>query len=305
MARSCASETRFVDANRRPISMVFQSYAIWPHMTVLGNVTFPLSYRGAEGSGGVDQGAARTWHGSAEDGAARPSGGPGCTVYQRRPAAARGARARAGRGARRCLLLDEPLAIWTPSCARGSGRRSAASRTGPSGSESRRSTSPTIRPKRCRCPTALRSCRGAGVLPARIAAGNISRAGLGVGRADRRQCQRAAGRHRQGHGRDERGPARQRQGAAVSQPRGCEEGGRCRGRVPAGTCHCGAQGREGPSGGQAGREPDGQRNSRPGWAGSTSPAITSRSNSRPTTGRSQRSSCPTYRSPRAARRCSW
>jgi len=27
--------------------MVFQSYAIWPHMTVLGNVMFPLSYRGA------------------------------------------------------------------------------------------------------------------------------------------------------------------------------------------------------------------------------------------------------------------
>ena len=26
--------------------MVFQSYAIWPHMTVMGNVTFSLSYRG-------------------------------------------------------------------------------------------------------------------------------------------------------------------------------------------------------------------------------------------------------------------
>jgi iron(III) transport system ATP-binding protein len=46
-----ASESRFVESNRRPISMVFQSYAIWPHMTVLGNVTFPLSYRGSEGSG--------------------------------------------------------------------------------------------------------------------------------------------------------------------------------------------------------------------------------------------------------------
>jgi iron(III) transport system ATP-binding protein len=42
-----ASESRFVDANRRPISMVFQSYAIWPHMTVLENVMFPLSYRDA------------------------------------------------------------------------------------------------------------------------------------------------------------------------------------------------------------------------------------------------------------------
>jgi len=45
-----ASDSRHTDANRRPISMVFQSYAIWPHMTVLGNVTFPLSYRGSEGS---------------------------------------------------------------------------------------------------------------------------------------------------------------------------------------------------------------------------------------------------------------
>jgi iron(III) transport system ATP-binding protein len=43
-----ASRSRFVPANDRPISMVFQSYAIWPHMTVMGNVTFPLSYRGGE-----------------------------------------------------------------------------------------------------------------------------------------------------------------------------------------------------------------------------------------------------------------
>jgi iron(III) transport system ATP-binding protein len=44
------SSSQFVPANKRPISMVFQSYAIWPHMTVLGNVTFPLSYRGVEGT---------------------------------------------------------------------------------------------------------------------------------------------------------------------------------------------------------------------------------------------------------------
>jgi iron(III) transport system ATP-binding protein len=31
--------------------MVFQSYAIWPHMTVLENVMFPLSYRGSGKSG--------------------------------------------------------------------------------------------------------------------------------------------------------------------------------------------------------------------------------------------------------------
>ncbi|MBI3078514.1 MAG: ABC transporter ATP-binding protein [Deltaproteobacteria bacterium] len=31
-----------VPANRRPIGMVFQSYAIWPHMTVFENVAYPL-----------------------------------------------------------------------------------------------------------------------------------------------------------------------------------------------------------------------------------------------------------------------
>jgi iron(III) transport system ATP-binding protein len=31
-----------VPANRRNIGMVFQSYAIWPHMSVLGNVASPL-----------------------------------------------------------------------------------------------------------------------------------------------------------------------------------------------------------------------------------------------------------------------
>ena len=45
-----ASEHRHAEPNQRPISMVFQSYAIWPHMTVLGNVMFPLSYRGSKGS---------------------------------------------------------------------------------------------------------------------------------------------------------------------------------------------------------------------------------------------------------------
>lgn len=32
----------FLGAHKRPIGIVFQSYAIWPHMTVLENVAFPL-----------------------------------------------------------------------------------------------------------------------------------------------------------------------------------------------------------------------------------------------------------------------
>jgi iron(III) transport system ATP-binding protein len=39
----CSAERGiFVGANERPIGIVFQSYAIWPHMTVLQNVAFPL-----------------------------------------------------------------------------------------------------------------------------------------------------------------------------------------------------------------------------------------------------------------------
>ncbi|MGV6874270.1 ABC transporter ATP-binding protein [Pseudochelatococcus sp. B33] len=37
---------RFVEPEKRNIGMVFQSYAIWPHMTVGGNVGFPLAIRG-------------------------------------------------------------------------------------------------------------------------------------------------------------------------------------------------------------------------------------------------------------------
>jgi ABC-type Fe3+/spermidine/putrescine transport system ATPase subunit len=36
----------FVEPERRNIGMVFQSYAIWPHMTVEGNVSFPLIMTG-------------------------------------------------------------------------------------------------------------------------------------------------------------------------------------------------------------------------------------------------------------------
>ena len=37
-----ASRRTFVPPYQRPLGMVFQSYAIWPHMTVAENVAFPL-----------------------------------------------------------------------------------------------------------------------------------------------------------------------------------------------------------------------------------------------------------------------
>src|SRR3989304_5986548 len=38
-----SGERGYVPTNKRPIGMVFQSYAIWPHMTVFENVAYPLT----------------------------------------------------------------------------------------------------------------------------------------------------------------------------------------------------------------------------------------------------------------------
>ena len=43
-------EPSFVDPNQRNIGMVFQSYAIWPHLTVFNNVAFPLRAAGQRNS---------------------------------------------------------------------------------------------------------------------------------------------------------------------------------------------------------------------------------------------------------------
>src|SRR5437867_9311634 len=40
---SAAQRAIFVPPEDRAIGMVFQSYAVWPHMTVFDNVAFPLA----------------------------------------------------------------------------------------------------------------------------------------------------------------------------------------------------------------------------------------------------------------------
>ena len=47
---SDAQRDIFVAPHERSLGMVFQSYAIWPHMTVAENVAFPLAVRGMRDS---------------------------------------------------------------------------------------------------------------------------------------------------------------------------------------------------------------------------------------------------------------
>ena len=46
--RSVAGPQGFVPPEKRNLGMVFQSYAIWPHMTVFENVSYPLKIRKVE-----------------------------------------------------------------------------------------------------------------------------------------------------------------------------------------------------------------------------------------------------------------
>ncbi|MGO2112303.1 MAG: ABC transporter ATP-binding protein [Pseudoclavibacter sp.] len=93
----------FVPPNKRGLGMVFQSYALWPNRTVLGNVTYPLRLRrvgGAEAKRRATEGLAAV--GLEEYGERYPhelSGG-----QQQRVALARGLVS-----ARGLLLFDEPL----------------------------------------------------------------------------------------------------------------------------------------------------------------------------------------------------
>lgn len=55
-----AARNLYVPPNRRNFGMVFQSYALWPHMTVLANVSYPLRIRGGMSSAEIRDRASDT-----------------------------------------------------------------------------------------------------------------------------------------------------------------------------------------------------------------------------------------------------
>ena len=106
--RTVAAPGLHLPPEARGVGVVFQSYALWPHMDVLGNIAFPIE---AAGASRADARAAARQHLDAVDlsrfGDRRPadlSGG-----QRQRVALARCLAAQA-----RIVLMDEPLANLDP-----------------------------------------------------------------------------------------------------------------------------------------------------------------------------------------------
>jgi iron(III) transport system ATP-binding protein len=94
-----------VPARQRGIGMVFQSYAVWPHMTVAQNVRYPLKHRGvgrAEAARGIRRPAGGVAVGRADAARrARPQHGLSPAPDPARRAAVQPRRQAAGAAARR------------------------------------------------------------------------------------------------------------------------------------------------------------------------------------------------------------
>ena len=97
------SDRRFVQPDKRDMGMVFQSYALWPHMTVFENVAYPLKMRGLKKADIGDRVEESLRLVGLEGFSSRPS--PLLSGGQQQ----RVALARALVYSPRVLLLDEPL----------------------------------------------------------------------------------------------------------------------------------------------------------------------------------------------------
>ncbi|MCH7654426.1 MAG: ABC transporter ATP-binding protein [Chloroflexi bacterium] len=135
----------YVPTEQRPIGMVFQSYAIWPHMSVFDNVAFPLIHGArsradrvprSEVQGRVHEALSLV---KLQDFGKR---GPRSSAAASSSASPSPGRSSPSRG---CCCSTSRSPTWTRSCAR---RRARSSRTWWARSTSRPSTSPTTRPRR-------------------------------------------------------------------------------------------------------------------------------------------------------------